>query len=153
MLATTHTLYQVGGNGPDNNDPLFSTNSSGLNPASMTGDTISLGTYNAGDVLNFRLLVHDTGNEFFSGTGTLNPDGLAHTLVEDLGNGITQVGWEDLLGGGDLDYNDLIFSFNNTTTEGNPEENPLSTPEPSTMILFGSGLLGLGAWRIRKKQP
>jgi len=144
------TLYQVGGTLLGNNSPIFSTRPDILN--SMAGDTVYLGNYQAGDVLSFRLLVHDTGNEFFSGLGLNNPDGIAHTLVEDLGNGSTQVGWEDLLGGGDRDYNDLIFEFSNTTNEGTPEENPLATPEPSTMILFGSGLLGLGAWRIRIKQ-
>ncbi len=117
------------------------------------GTTVNLGNFSAGTALNFQLLVHDTGNTFFTGMGALNPDGIAHTLVTDLGNGSTQVGWEDLLGGGDRDYNDLIFEFSNTTTEGSPQENPLATPEPSTMILFGSGLLGLGAWRLRKKQP
>ncbi len=120
------------------------------------GMTINLGNFAAGTALNFQLLVHDTGNTFSTGMGALNPDGIAHTLVNDMGNGTTQVGWEDLLGGGDRDYNDLVFEFSNITTEGNPEgnpeENPLATPEPSTMMLFGSGLLGLGAWRLRKKQ-
>lgn len=116
------------------------------------GTTINLGNFAAGTALNFQLLVHDTGNTFSTGMGALNPDGIAHTLVNDMGNGATQVGWEDILGGGDRDYNDLVFEFTNITTEGNPEENPLATPEPSTMILFGSGLLGLGAWRLRKKQ-
>lgn len=123
------------------------------------GMTVNLGNFAAGTALNFQLLVHDTGNTFSTGMGALNPDGIAHTLVTDLGNGTTQVGWEDLLGGGDRDYNDLVFDFSNTTTEGDEipgSEDPgklIANPEPSTMILFGSGLLGLGAWRLRKKQP
>ncbi len=127
------------------------------------GTTLNLGSFSAGTALNFQLLVHNTGNTFSTGMGALNPDGIAHTLVNDMGTGSTQVGWEDLLGGGDLDYNDLVFEFSNTTTEddkisGNQipgSEDPgklIANPEPSTMILFGSGLLGLGAWRLRKKQ-
>ncbi len=122
-----------------------------------TGVTINLGNFSAGTELNFQLLVHNTGNIFSTGMGTMNPDGIAHTLVSDMGNGLTQVGWEDLYGGGDLDYNDLVFDFSNVTTEGDEipgSEDPgklIANPEPSTMILFGSGLLGLGAWRFRKK--
>ncbi len=129
------------------------------NHSSSEGTTLNLGSFSAGTALNFQLLVHNTGNTFSTGMGALNPDGIAHTLVSDMGNGSTQVGWEDLLGGGDLDYNDLVFEFSNTTTEGDEipgSEDPgklIANPEPSTMILFGSGLLGLGAWRLRKKQP
>ena len=123
------------------------------------GMTVNLGNFAAGTELNFQLLVHNTGNTFSTGMGAMNPDGTPHTLVTDLGHGTTRVGWEDLLGGGDLDYNDLVFDFSNVSTEGDEipgSEDPgklIANPEPSTMILFGSGLLGLGAWRLRKKQP
>ena len=118
------------------------------------GSTVSLGNFAAGDQLNFRLEVQNTGNTFFTGLGANNADGVAHASVENLGEGSSQIGFEDLYGGGDRDYNDLIFTFTNTAA-GVSQTNGgkvLAQPEPSTIILFGSGLLGLGAWRLRKKQ-
>ena len=120
---------------------LFSSNVS-------AGTSVTLEGLEAGQVLTFSILVQNTGNTFFTGSGSLNADGLAHAYVENLGDGSTKVGFEDLYGGGDKDYNDLMFSFSNTNTQAQLIQNP----EPSTIILFGSGMLGLGAWRLRKKQ-
>ena len=129
------------------------------------GTTINLGNFAAGTELNFRLEVHNTGMAYFTGIGANNVDGVAHAMVTNMGSGLTQVGFEDLYGGGDQDYNDLVFQFSNTTAEDNTvqgkftgegegtgEEKLIANPEPSTIILFGSGIIGLGAWRLRKKQ-
>jgi len=117
------------------------------------GSTVSLGNFAAGDQLNFRLEVQNTGNTFFTGLGANNADGVAHASVENLGEGSSQIGFEDLYGGGDRDYNDLVFDFTNTSAGGSQTNGGnIANPEPSTIILFGSGLLGLGAWRLRKKK-
>ncbi len=132
-----------------------------------SGTTFDLGNFTAGAELNFRLEVHNTGHTFYSGNGSNNSDGLAHALVSDsLGNGETLVSFEDLLGGGDQDYNDLLFSFSNTKTEAavvvtqpnlgdtpgtNSGDGLIQNPEPSTVILLGSGLLGLAALRWKRQ--
>jgi hypothetical protein len=124
-----------------NDTALFTSNSG---PGS-----ISLGNFAAGTELVFRLEVQNTGETFYTGTGI-------NTAVENLGEGSSRVGFEDVAGGGDRDYNDLVFDFTNTaaTSTGGSQTNGgnIANPEPSTIILFGSGLLGLGAWRLRKKK-
>lgn len=74
------------------------------------------------DVLGFYLVVNDTTDEvlrdlstgsptstvFFSLNG-LSSDGMEHAQITDLGDNTFMVDWEDILGGGDFDFNDLGF--------------------------------------------
>jgi hypothetical protein len=117
----------------------------------QVGTTTDLGWFSAGTELKFRLDVLNTGDSFFTGEGLLNPDGLPHALAvtrfdEDLRLFVTQVGFEDLLGGGDLDYNDINFRLTNVY-----DPLPDATPEPSTLLLIGFGLACLGA--ILRRRP
>jgi len=110
------------------------------------GTTISLGNFEAGTELVFRLEVQNTGQIFNTGEGI-------NSKVESFGDSSSRIGWEDQAGGGDRDYNDLVFDFTNTSAGGSQTNGGnIANPEPSTIILFGSGLLGLGAWRLRKKK-
>ncbi|MEE8125762.1 MAG: DUF4114 domain-containing protein, partial [Nitrospirales bacterium] len=88
------------------------------NKTTSVGTTISLGTFTAGTELVFNINVHNTGHSFFTGNGLLNNDGVAHALVDNMFSETeTWVGFEDLYGGGDRDYNDLQFSFTNVLGE------------------------------------
>ncbi len=114
------------------------------NHSSPVGSEKNLGTFTSGEELVFGIYVNNTGNEFFTGDGSRNPDGIAHVYVDEdfsyNGQSATYVGFEDLLGGGDRDYDDLMFAFTNTKT---------SVPEPSMLCLLGIGLLSLCMRRKR----
>jgi hypothetical protein len=99
-------------------------------------------------------------NTFFSEPG-LNSDELDHliaydlsilgsiSVVADFGSGETTVnfanpvllGWEDLVGGGDNDFDDTIYLADVTPV-----------PVPASIFFFGAGLLGLGCMIRRNQQ-
>lgn len=73
------------------------------------GTTVEIGTYGAGVELIFSIYVRDTGFTYYTGPGERNPDGALHGNVTDLGGGVYVVGFEDLFGGGDQDFDDIQF--------------------------------------------
>lgn len=107
---------------------------------------INLGWFEAGVELIFRLDVRNTREQFFTGDMQRNADGLAHamavTTLNDAGEYITTVGFEDLLGGGDLDFNDFEFRLTNVI-------DPLRVPAPGVPALLCIGLAGLALRRRR----
>jgi len=113
------------------------------NHSTPVGTEVSLGMFTAGTELIFRIYVIDTGDSFFTGPGVRNPDGLVHSVVDDAYSPTeTYVGFEDLYGGGDLDYDDLNFSFTNVRSQATPDGG-------ATAALLGLGLGG--ALLLRRK--
>lgn len=128
-------------------DSLISVNGSSEffpNHTTSVGTAYNLGTFSAGTLLTVKLNVLDTGNGFYTGPAANNPDGLEHArIIENWnGTGRTFVGFEDIWGGGDLDYDDHRVSFSNT------QASPV--PVPAAAWLLGSGLLGLVGVSRRK---
>lgn len=114
------------------------------NHVAKLGEMTTFGWYEAGTELTFKLFVHDTGDTFYSNT-VMNPDGMEHARAFQfaLPNGtlsaftpVIFMGFEDLLGGGDMDFNDSMAMFSNVIM--------VPVPEPSSvaMLLAGLGLLG-----------
>jgi len=98
--------------------------------------TLNLSNLQVGVYLN-----NQNGDNFFS-HDDLNVDGVRHVGIYDTGaanNGLV-FGWEDLYGGGDFDYNDMIVSATDVS---------IDVPEPSTIALLGLAALGL---RLRKRK-
>ena len=126
---------------PGNDVFVFNNQTSGI------GATMNLGSFAIGTELIFRLHVNNTGNDFFSGAASRNPDGLAHARVQaEWQPGESLVSFEDLFGTpeGASGYNDLSFSFTNTSSTPTP-----GVPEPATVFLFGAGL---GAAAVRRRR-
>lgn len=113
---------------------------------------INLGFFAAGTELVFGIHVRDTGHTYYLGPGSRNPDGLLHGGI-DSGElpvypfagapaGYIGVGFEDIFGTGDRDYDDLGFAFTNVRRE--------VAPEPATLALFALGAAA-GARRLRRR--
>jgi hypothetical protein len=113
------------------------------NHATSVGTSFSLGTFAAGTTLVLRQHVATTGDDWFTGAASDNDDGVVHAGIGSWGadasipvNGIL-VAFEDLAGGGDLDYNDLRLVLVGAR--------PYQVPETPSAVLFGVGLLVLAA--------
>ncbi len=110
------------------------------------GTTVQLpGSFAAGEELIFRLDVDEDNNgsieqSYYSGDSLRNPDSIAHASVEAWSGNTTRVGFEDIFGGGDLDFDDMVFSVT-------------VVPEPASLVawtLIGTAF-GVGAWKRRRK--
>jgi hypothetical protein len=102
----------------------------GLN--SDVGLTADLGPFTLGDELIFGIFVRDTGDTFVMGPGSRNADGVPHNVITPISLTSYDVGFEDLFGGGDLDYDDNNFRFTGQLV-----------PAPGGLTLLGVGALGL----------
>jgi hypothetical protein len=117
------------------------------NQTTPVGTTFDLGSFAVGTELIFRIHVNDTGFDYFTGPASRNPDGLEHAVVDDVTMAPeTIVRFEDIFGGGDLDYDDLQFSFTNVQTGG-------AVPEPSSVAVWAVIVaFGIGLARFRKSR-
>jgi hypothetical protein len=122
------------------------------NHSSNHGDEVTFTGSNAGDQIVFELNNDSYPGSIFASDPSLSSDGINHAYITSFSGTIpgssvtvagTYVGMEDLpLGASDLDYNDDTFVFTQVASA--------PTPEPSSFILLGTGLLGI-AGVVRRK--
>jgi len=114
------------------------------NQTTPVGTTVNLGSFAVGTELVFRIEITDNGNIFRTGPASRNPDNRFHA-ASNTDAGETFVGFEDVLGGGDRDYDDLVFAFTNVAAAP-------GVPEPATwgLMLVGFGMVGAGL-RTRRR--
>ncbi len=121
------------------------------------GDNISLGLIEEGTTLGFFLTANGyytgpSGHTFFTNS-IYNPDSLDHVISSVLPDlGLIALGFEDIYGGGDNDYNDLIIAIDVGTTNAQHliNYNVSAVPAPATIWLFGPAILGLVGLNRRK---
>ena len=95
----------------------------------------------AGTYFGFYLDSNNTGTKL-STLNASNSDGVDHVLIFKTNKGYT-VAFEDIVGGGDRDYEDLVV---------NVKGGGVTVPEPATIILLATGLLGLAGFRKKKSK-
>ena len=123
---------------------------------------ISINTFTGGDIIDFAL--YDSGiNRYYtlSGDSADSSYSVAMTFANPVTVGAAQqpAGWTLpyyynanmtwSLPPNVLNTNELALNFINN---GNDGIAPVSVPEPATLLLLGSGLLGLGYFRRNRKK-
>ena len=100
-----------------------------------------------GDELLFLVRPDDGATAFYTGPKSRNVDAFHHAKVSDLGDGTYLVGFEDMLNGGDQDFNDALFRV---VGGGVPDPDVGTVSEPYSVSLIGIALLGLAGIRRRR---
>ena len=119
----------------------------------LPGDFVNLGRLSGGTALDFFILANGAngGTSTFSTQQSVNPDGINHVIsfAYAMPNSPYLVlGFEDLMGGGDRDFNDLLFAVD----IGAVNVNALTaTPEPATYASMAA-FLGLGCVLVRRNK-
>ncbi len=123
------------------------------------GDFVDLPTVTAGDRLDFHLVpngANGSQDHLFSTDASLNTDGLEQHTVSLVLSALKDspyllIGFEDLPGGGDLDYNDLVFALD--VGEANVAHLVATqAPVPGPLAAFAAaGFLALRRWLRRRR--
>lgn len=144
--ASSSVSYLSSGSGKrTTSEPLF------------PGDFVQLGKYDAGTQFDFFLISNGAsgGKDVFSTNHELNQDKLDHVVAfAQVDNPYVLIGFEDLFGGGDNDYNDLLFAvyFGGENVNSLIKSSALSgVPAPEPGFLWAI-VAGCGTWLYRRRR-
>lgn len=117
------------------------------------GDTLDIGTFKAGTNVGFWLQANgfnDPKAYTYYSLDALNPDKIRHIAVVEA-DGHINYGFEDLYGGGDKDYNDLVFRVSATPSSAIDKTKIPGNPAPGTAatVIISSGVVGFILLRRR----
>lgn len=87
----------------------------------LPGDYVDLGRLRQGELIDLFLIkdgARDENGERYGLNKTGNPDALNHIRIHGAYNDLLIIGFEDIPGGGDRDYNDLVIAIE-VTAPGN----------------------------------
>lgn len=79
------------------------------NSKSDVGKVWTYDSFRRGREIIFTIKVNNTGKKYYTGPANRNSDNFAHAMTTNKGNSVVLVGFEDLEGGGDKDYDDVTF--------------------------------------------
>lgn len=99
--------------------------------------TVDLGTFKAGTKIQFGI-DNGQGDFFTTGGKKANVDKFDHTQISKLADGGVRVGFEDLRGGGDRDFNDAIIRVRSVAVDAP------ATPAKPTAPAANDNRSGLG---------
>ena len=120
----------------------------------LPGDFVNLGTFNAGTKLDF-FTISDGANSpkgTFTTSVSANPDHINHVVAFTLKDSpYLIIGFEDLMGGGDRDFNDVMFAVDIGATNARALQTLAAAPEPAMWLTLAS-FLGVIVYMKRRAQ-
>lgn len=119
----------------------------------VPGDFVDLGKVSGGTLLDFFLIADGAngGQNVYTANAASNPDGINHVVsfaYAQPGSSYLILGFEDLYGGGDRDFNDLLFAVDIGAVN---VAALTATPEPAAWLLLGT-MAGVVGWTRRRVQ-
>ncbi|MCK9487427.1 MAG: Ig-like domain-containing protein [Dehalococcoidia bacterium] len=101
-----------------------------------SGARVALGTFLEGTELVFSIRVTESGLTFRTGPASGNPDGLVHVNLDTgLAGILYRVGFEDLYGGGDLDFDDAVFDLVNINCDVQASDDRATTDKGNAVVI------------------